>query len=311
MSYEVLEVKPLTLRIGAEIGGVDLTKPLSNRQTEELKDAIADYQVIFFRDQKLDHESHTRFGRVFGDLVIHSGVAGLPDYPEVIQIHADHTSKNVPGENWHSDLTCDPIPPMGSILYLHTIPPVGGDTMFASMYAAYDALSPKMKAYLEGMQAVHDGDHVYRPLFPDVDKKYNTSIHPIVRTHRGVSRDNSFVARISFFRGCGGRQSQRPDGSRSHRSRCGNHCRSRLHQKPRGGRPRASRPCVTGGQPRPGSRRGGKLGQRQLRHWACGTPGLQPCLPGSRALVGRARCGSFSILNRDHWCSPSGGKNHS
>ena len=67
MSYEVLEVKPLTLRIGAEIGGVDLTKPLSNRQTSELRDAIADYQVIFSRDQPLDHESHIRFGRVFGD----------------------------------------------------------------------------------------------------------------------------------------------------------------------------------------------------------------------------------------------------
>jgi taurine dioxygenase len=193
MSYDVLEVRPLTLRIGAEIGGVDLTKPLSNRQTSELRDAIADYQVIFFRDQPLDHESHIRFGRVFGDLAIHSGVAGLEDYPEVIQIHADHTSKNVPGENWHSDLTCDPIPPMGSILCLHTVPEVGGDTMFASMYAAYDALSPKMKAYLEGMQAVHDGEHVYRPLFPDVDKKYNTSVHPIVRTHPVTGKKGIFV----------------------------------------------------------------------------------------------------------------------
>ena len=193
MSYEVLEVRPLTLRIGAEIGGVDLTKPLSNRQTSELRDAIADYQVIFFRDQPLDHASHIRFGRVFGDLVIHSGVAGLDDHPEVVAIHADHLSKNVAGENWHSDLTCDPIPPMGSILYLHTVPEVGGDTMFASMYAAYDALSPKMKAYLDGMQAVHDGDHVYRPLFPDVDKKYNTSVHPIVRTHPVTGKKSLFV----------------------------------------------------------------------------------------------------------------------
>jgi len=193
MSYDVLEIKPLTLRIGAEILGIDLTRPLSNRQTSELRDAIADYQVLFFRDQRLDHESHIRFGRVFGDLAIHSGVAGLEDYPEVIQIHADEHSKNVPGENWHSDLTCDPIPPMGSILYLHTVPEVGGDTMFASMYAAYDALSPRMKAYLEGMQAVHDGDHVYRPLFPDVDKKYNCSTHPIVRTHPVTGKKGIFV----------------------------------------------------------------------------------------------------------------------
>ena len=193
MSYEVLEIKPLTLRIGAEIGGGDLSKPLSNRQAEELKDAIADYQVIFFRDQHLDHESHIRFGRTFGDLVIHSGVAGLPDYPEIVPIHADEHSKNVAGENWHSDLTCDPIPPMGSILYLPIVPEVGGDTMFASMYAAYDALSPKMKQYLEGMSAVHDGEHVYRPLFPDVDKKYNTSVHPIVRTHPVTGKKSLYV----------------------------------------------------------------------------------------------------------------------
>src|SRR5579871_5624476 len=99
MRYEVLEVRPLTQRIGAEIGGVDLTQPLSNRQTAELKDAIADYQVIFFRDQRLDHESHVRFGRIFGDLAFHSAVDGLPDHPEIIQIHADATSKYIAGED--------------------------------------------------------------------------------------------------------------------------------------------------------------------------------------------------------------------
>src|SRR5579862_5429559 len=149
MSYDVLDVRPLTQRIGAEIAGVDLTKPLTNRQTAELKDAIADHQVIFFRDQHLDHESHLRFGRLFGDLALHSAVDGLADYPEIIEIHADATSKYIAGEDWHSDLTCDPVPPMGSILYLHTVPETGGDTMFASMYAAYEALSPRMQSYLE------------------------------------------------------------------------------------------------------------------------------------------------------------------
>ena len=108
---------------------------------------------------------------MFGDLVVHPAwTAHSTGYPEIVEIRADENSKNVPGENWHSDLTCDPIPPMGSILYLHTVPEPGGDTMFASMYAAYDALSPRMKTYLEGLTAIHDGDHVYRPLFPDLDR---------------------------------------------------------------------------------------------------------------------------------------------
>jgi taurine dioxygenase len=201
MAYEVLDVKPVTKVIGAEIGGVDLTKPLSNRQIVELRDAIADFQVIFFRDQKMDHEGLIRFGRIFGDLAIHSGVSGLPDYPEIVAIHADENSKNVAGENWHSDLTMNEIPPMGSILYMHTLPSVGGDTMFCSMYAAYDALSDRMKAHLEGLYAEHDGNHVYKPLFPDIDRDYPCSNHPIIRTHpvtgkKGIFINSSYVTHI-------------------------------------------------------------------------------------------------------------------
>jgi taurine dioxygenase len=200
MSYEVLDVRPLTARIGAEIGGVDLRSP-TNRQLEEIGAALAQYQVIFFRDQRLDHESHKAFGRAFGPLAIHSGVSGLPEHPEIVAIHADETSKNVAGESWHSDLTMNAEPPMGSILYMHTLPPIGGDTLFASMYAAYDALSPRMKAYLEGLTAIHDGDHVYRPLFPDLDRRYPCNVHPVVRTHpvtgkKGIFVNSSYVTRI-------------------------------------------------------------------------------------------------------------------
>ncbi|MDR3507149.1 MAG: TauD/TfdA family dioxygenase [Caulobacteraceae bacterium] len=193
MSYEVFEVKPMTARIGAEVFGIDLSRPLSNRQTVELKDAIAEHAVLFFRDQHLDHESHKAFGRLFGELAIHSSVAGLDDHPEIVAIHADANSKFVAGENWHSDLTCDAEPPMGSILYLHTVPEYGGDTLFSSMYAAYDALSPRMQAYLDGLTAVHDADHVYRPLFPDVDRRYPCSTHPVVRTHPVTGKKSLFV----------------------------------------------------------------------------------------------------------------------
>jgi taurine dioxygenase len=192
-AYSALEVKPMTRRIGAEIFGVDLGKPLSNRQVEELHQAITQHQVIFFRDQEISHEAHKAFGRLFGDLAIHSGVPGLPEHPEIVAIHADETSKFVAGETWHSDLTCDPEPPMGSILYMHVVPENGGDTAFSSMYAAYDRLSDRMKVYLEGLHAVHDANPVYRAIFPDIDRKYNCSTHPVIRTHPVSGKKSIFI----------------------------------------------------------------------------------------------------------------------
>ncbi|WP_421738331.1 TauD/TfdA dioxygenase family protein [Caulobacter sp.] len=193
MAYEVLDVKPMTRRIGAEIFGVDLGRPMSNRQFEEMHQALTQYQVLFFRDQDMTHEAHKDFGRKFGDLAIHSGVPGLPDHPEIVAIHADANSKFVAGETWHSDLTCDPEPPLGSILYMKVLPEFGGDTCFASMYAAYETLSDKMKAYLEGLSAVHDANPVYKAIFPDIDRNYNCSTHPIVRTHPVSGRKSLFV----------------------------------------------------------------------------------------------------------------------
>ena len=191
--YETIKVAPSTLRIGAEISGIDLTKPLGDQQFAELHDAMVEHQVLFFRNQPIDHESHKALGRLFGPLAIHSGVAGLADHPEIVAIHADANSKYVAGENWHSDLTCNAEPPMGSILDLHTVPPVGGDTLFSSMYAAYDALSDRMKAYVEGLTAIHDGEHVYRPLTNDPNKRFPCSTHPVVRIHPHSGRKALFV----------------------------------------------------------------------------------------------------------------------
>lgn len=193
MSYEAIEVRPVTRRIGAEIFGVDLDRPLSNREQSEIHDALMEHQVIFFRDQELSHESHKRLGRAFGELVLHSGVDGLKDHPEIVAIHADENSTYVAGENWHSDLSEHEIPPMGSILHMHTLPDDGGDTLFASMYAAYDALSPAMKAFLDPLTAVHDSNHIYRELFPDVEKTYPRNVHPVIRTHPVTKRKCLFV----------------------------------------------------------------------------------------------------------------------
>ena len=200
MGYESISVTAVTPRIGASVEGVTLSKPLSNRQVEELHHALAEHQVLFFRDQPLDVEAHKRLGRYFGELHIHPNTPGPEGHPEILPIHADANSKRINGEYWHSDVSCDEVPPMGSILYLHTVPPCGGDTLFASQYAAYDALSPRMKVYLEGLTATHSGDHVYRRNNARIGRKetgkvYPTASHPVVRTHPVTKRKALFVNR--------------------------------------------------------------------------------------------------------------------
>jgi len=192
-AYGTIEVRPMTRRIGAEIFGVDLGKPLDEQTFAEIHRALMTHQVIFFRDQELTHDAHKAFGRRFGKLHVHSGVSGLAEHPEVVAIHADANSKFVAGENWHTDLSCDPAPPMGSILYMHTLPDDGGDTLFSSMYAAYEALSPAMKAFLAPLTAVHDGNHVYKALFPDSTKTYPRNTHPVIRTHPVTGRKLIYV----------------------------------------------------------------------------------------------------------------------
>src|SRR2546426_10144923 len=119
MGYETINVTPVTPRIGAEVDGLTLAKPLSNRQVEELHQALAEHQVLFFRDQPLDVEGHKAFGRYFGDLHIHPNTPGPEGHPEILPIHADANSKRIAGGYWHSDVSCDEEPPLGSILYLH------------------------------------------------------------------------------------------------------------------------------------------------------------------------------------------------
>jgi taurine dioxygenase len=198
MGYESIVVTPVTPRIGANVEGVTLAKPLSNRQVEELHQALAEHLVLFFRNQPLDVEAHKRFGRYFGDLHIHPNTPGPEGHPEILPIHADANSKRINGEYWHSDVSCDEEPPMGSILYLHTVPSCGGDTLFASQYAAYDALSPRMKVYLEGLTATHSGDHIYRRNnalmgIPESGKVYPKASHPVVRTHPVTKRKALYV----------------------------------------------------------------------------------------------------------------------
>ena len=193
-----LSVHPLTPAIGAEIRGVDLSQPIEPHIFEVIRDALTAHQVIFFRDQTLSVEQHVAFGRLFGELAIHPNDPGLTGHPEVMIIHADGSSKRVAGERWHSDVSCDAEPPMGSILHLHTIPPTGGDTLFASMYAAYDTLSGPMQTWLATLSAEHDGAPYYRSVNAivgrdDGGRSYPRHVHPVVRTHPVSGRKSLFV----------------------------------------------------------------------------------------------------------------------
>jgi len=199
MSYESIEVRRLTPSIGAEIFGVDLGGAIGNQQFDEIHDALLRHLVIFFRDQKMTPEQHKDFGRRFGKLHIHpASTSVLAEHPEILVIKADEKSKRVAGEVWHSDVSCDPEPPMGSILYMHQ-PPAngGGDTMFANMCVAYEKLSEPMQQFLAGLTAVHDGEHVYRGRYGmnDAGKTYPRAEHPVIRTHPETGRAALYVNR--------------------------------------------------------------------------------------------------------------------
>jgi taurine dioxygenase len=197
--YTSISVTPISPRIGAEIGDIDLTKPLSERQIAELRRAFVQHQVIFFREQKISHEDQIRLAGYFGTLGTHVGATTISkktDNPLVRKFHYDETTTQISGDLWHTDQSCALIPPLGSMLYNHTVPPDGGgDTMFASMYAAYDALSPGMKAYLEGLTATHDGVRVFGPGTP-------SAVHPVIPRHpesgkKVIYVNSSFTAKIN------------------------------------------------------------------------------------------------------------------
>jgi taurine dioxygenase len=201
-AYETIAVEKLTPIIGAEISGVDIGKLVSddersNRQMDEIHRALAENLVIFFRDQHITPAQHLAFGRRFGELYIHPAAPHDGDDPALMKIHADKDSPRANGEGWHSDVSCDIEPPMGSILYIRQCPPHGGDTLFASMHAAYEALSDRMRAYLDGLTALHDGEPIYRGLYANygvADKpSYPHAEHPVLRTHPVTGRKALYV----------------------------------------------------------------------------------------------------------------------
>ncbi len=196
MSSDQISVTPCTPQIGAEIGNVDLTKPLSEGQIRQIHEAFLKHGVIFFRDQDIDFEQHTRFASYFGHVHIHVGGAGtaskpVDGYPAIRRQHYDKDSARISGEVWHSDQSCAEVPPTGSILIQKIVPPDGGgDTLFASAYAAYDALSPQMKAFLEPLSAEHDGAKLFDK---GTTTQYPKATHPVIVTHPESGRKLLYV----------------------------------------------------------------------------------------------------------------------
>jgi taurine dioxygenase len=196
-----LEIRPVTGVVGAEIRGVDLRKELDGAVKAEIEAALFQYGVLFFREQDLSPDEQLAFARQMGRIQIPAFAPKYGTNPELVVL--DQVSPRGEGaDNWHSDNTFMPEPPMGSILKAVVLPEIGGDTCFANMHAAYDALSPKIRELIDGLEAVHD---ITKPLrkaiasghstadLAELQAKWPPVVHPVARTHPVTGRKALFV----------------------------------------------------------------------------------------------------------------------
>jgi len=172
--YEFLQVQPVAGSLGAEVSGVDLGD-LADQQFEEIHRAFLAHQVIFFRDQQLDEVAYISFARRWGDIMLYPYMQGLPDHPEILQVLKEPEDTYAFGSQWHTDSSFITVPPKATMLYALELPPAGGDTAYASMYHAYDALSDGMKRILADLRVLNIGDP-----HPDTGRKaLNVGAHSI------------------------------------------------------------------------------------------------------------------------------------
>jgi len=194
-----IDIRPIAGALGAEIGGVDIADEFDDAVIAEIRQALNEHGVIFFRDQDFDAEQHKAFARRFGEIFIHPNYRGMQADNELVMIRREPGDKHIVGEDWHADTTMMEEPPMGAILYAIEVPPYGGDTMFASQYLAYETLSDGMKRLLKGLRAIHTdrlvagpqaGRNAYRStkVREDSDWRETVNLHPVVRTHPETGR---------------------------------------------------------------------------------------------------------------------------
>src|SRR3954447_16164916 len=193
----MIDVRPLTPTIGAEIGGVDLGAPLDDSTRSEIDKAFLDHKVLFFRDQHITTDQHVAFCRMFGELEVHPFVPSKPGHPEVMVL--THNEKHRGTENfWHSDVTWRLEPSLGSMLRAVELPSVGGDTLFADMEAAYDDLPDQLKEQVDDLMAVHDFVGAFGHGKPpeelaEMGQKSPPAHHPVIRTHPVTGRRSIYV----------------------------------------------------------------------------------------------------------------------
>ncbi|NKB60531.1 MAG: taurine dioxygenase [Alphaproteobacteria bacterium] len=207
MTYQHIEVKPISGALGAEIAGVDLSQDIGNAVFSEVQQALHENLVIFFRDQELTPEQHKDFGRRFGTLNIHPQYVPLDGHPEILPILKEPEDTLNIGDVWHTDVSFLEQPSMGSILYAHEVPDAGGDTMFANQYLAYETLSDGMREMLDDMTAVHSDRILSNPASAKnrndgrstvikedaMTEEEITNEHPVVRTHVDTGRKSLYV----------------------------------------------------------------------------------------------------------------------
>lgn len=204
--YQHIGVTKAAGNIGAYIEGVDMTGPISPEVTAEVRRALLENLVIFFRDQDITPDQQKDFGRNFGELMLHPYIPTLEGHPELIELKSEETgpaAMSYQSNQWHTDMTFMQEPAMGSLLWCKTAALAGGDTMFLNMYRAYETLSEPLRNMLDGMQAVHDitvsmpPDFLQQSWAPAqlerLQEKTPPIKHPIVRTHPETGRKCLFV----------------------------------------------------------------------------------------------------------------------
>ena len=193
---------PLSGSCGMEVDGLDLSR-ISNEELEQLRKLVADRGVALVRNQSLSPEQHIAFARRWGEIDYNRFFPIDSQYPEIALVQKDKDQTTNIGGGWHTDHSYDQEPAMGSILLARELPPTGGDTLFSSMYAAYDSLSDGLKATLAKLRAEHTSDHIYGPQghFAQTDigvtlrgqQDHTFAVHPVVITHPDSGRKALFV----------------------------------------------------------------------------------------------------------------------
>ena len=196
-----MDIRPLTGGLGAEIIGADIR---AEDQFPAILQAFADHSVIVLRDQKIGPDDHLSFARRFGSINVNRFFQAVPGHPEIAMVLKEKDQTEAVGEGWHTDHSYDVAPAMGSILHALEMPPFGGDTLFVSMGAAYEALSPKLRVFLDGLTAVHSSRHVFGSDIKDSEAAQSgrlgnaqaatqDAIHPVVISHPLSGRRGLYV----------------------------------------------------------------------------------------------------------------------